>query len=65
MRVANERKRKLGSSGLSGATLTEAAMRHLSKRQKITELNTTVTQWVELTCGCAGTLSILLYFFVA
>lgn len=50
-RVANKRKRKLGSSSLSGATLTETAMRHLSKRQKIADLNTTVMRWVGLTCG--------------
>ena len=49
--VANKRKRKLGSSSLSGATLTATAMRHLSKRQKIADLNTTVMQWVESTCG--------------
>jgi hypothetical protein len=41
-RVANKRKR---------VPLTETAMRHLSKRQKIVDLNTTVIQWVELTCG--------------
>ena len=50
-RVANKRKQKLGSSSLSGATLTETAMRHLSKRQKIADLNTTVMQWVESTCS--------------
>ena len=49
--VANKRKQKLGSSSLSGATLTATAMRHLSKRQKIADLNTTVMQWVESTCG--------------
>jgi hypothetical protein len=35
MRVANKRKRKLGSSSLSGAMLTETEMWHLSKREKI------------------------------
>lgn len=50
-RVANKRKRKLGSSSLSGATLTETAMQHLSKRQKTGDLNTTIMQWVESTCG--------------
>jgi hypothetical protein len=49
--VANKRKRKLGSSSLSGAMLTETAMQHLSKRQKTADLNTTVIQWVESTCG--------------
>jgi hypothetical protein len=50
-RVANKRKRKLGSSSLSGATLTETAMQHLSKRQKIADSNTMVMQWVESTGG--------------
>jgi len=50
-RFANKRKQKLGSSSLSGAMLTETAMQHLSKRQKIMDLNTTVMRWVKLTCG--------------
>jgi hypothetical protein len=51
MPVANKCEWKLGSSSLSGATLTDTAMRHLSKWQKIADLNTTVMQWVESTCG--------------
>ena len=49
-RVARKRKRKWGSS-TSGATLTETAVWHLCKRQKMTDPNTTITRWVEFTYG--------------
>jgi hypothetical protein len=47
-RVASKRKRKSGSSR-SGATLTETAIWHLCKRQKMTDPNTTITRWAEST----------------
>jgi hypothetical protein len=49
-RATNKRKRKLGYSSSEG-TLTESAVWHLCKRQKTTDLNTTVKRWVESTCG--------------
>jgi hypothetical protein len=48
LRVASKRKRKSGSS-TSGATLTETAVWHLCKRQKMTDPNTTIKHWVEST----------------
>jgi hypothetical protein len=50
-RVANKRKRKSGLSNISGATLTETAVWHLCKRQKMTDPNTTIERWVESTYG--------------
>ena len=47
-RVASKRKRRSGSS-TSGATLTETAVWHLCKRQKMTDPNTTVKSWVQST----------------
>ena len=47
-RVASKRKRKSGSS-TSGATLTETAVWHLCKRQKMTDPNTTIKHWIEST----------------
>jgi hypothetical protein len=47
-RVVSKRKRKSGSS-TSGATLTETAVWHLCKRQKMTDTNTTIKHWVEST----------------
>jgi hypothetical protein len=42
------RKRKRGNSS-NGATLTEAAVLHLSKRRRLADSNTTVTRWVKST----------------
>jgi len=50
LRVARKRKRKWGSS-TSGATLTETAVWHLCKWQKMTDPNTVITRWVESTYG--------------
>jgi hypothetical protein len=41
-------KRKRGNSS-NGATLTEAAVLHLSKRKRIPDSNTTVKRWVKST----------------
>ena len=49
-RLTSKRKRKSGSS-TSGATLTETAVWHLCKRQKMTDPNTTIKRWVESTYG--------------
>ena len=49
-RLARKRKRKSGSS-TSGATLTETAVWHLYKRQKMADPNTTIERWVESTYG--------------
>ena len=50
LRVARKRKRKWGSS-TSGATLTETAVWHLCKWQKMADPNTMITRWVESTYG--------------
>jgi len=42
------RKRKRGNSS-NGATLTEAAVLHLSKRRRLADSNTTVARWVKST----------------
>jgi hypothetical protein len=47
-RSSTIRKRKRGNSS-NGATLTEAAVLHLSKRKRITDSNMTVKHWVEST----------------
>jgi hypothetical protein len=44
------RKRKRGNSS-NGATLTEAAVLHLSKRKRMADSNTTVKRWVKSTYG--------------